>query len=360
MTKHNTLFLTQRGLQHQQWALEGAPPELELIMRRGAGREELLALLADAEFLITERTGVIDAGMIAAAPKLRLIQRLGRQTWDIDLDAARQAGVPVCYQPINGCVMVAEQMLLQMLGLLKRCARACPSRRRARTGASRRSAGDEDTFAYNWSRRGGIGKLTGATVGILGFGEIGLELVEQLQGFHCTCSITSARGCPQRSRHSLRLEYAAPDAIAERSDIVCSLLPYQGPQAPIDAAYFARMKPGGLFVHCGSGATVDEAAMLAALRSGHLAGAALDTYTYEPLRAGDPLVDAVQDPALNLILTPHTAAGGVTAGGHGRVAGLRQHPGAAGGAGAAVSDRVECRSPELTASFCPLDSRSFH
>ena len=58
--------------------------------------------------------------------------------------------------------------------------------------------------------------------------------------------------------------------------------------------------------------------MLAALRSGHLAGAALDTYTYEPLRAGDPLVDAVQEPALNLILTPHTAAGGVTAGSHGR------------------------------------------
>ena len=58
--------------------------------------------------------------------------------------------------------------------------------------------------------------------------------------------------------------------------------------------------------------------MLAALRAGHLAGAALDTYTYEPLRAGDPLVAAVQDPALNLILTPHTAAGGVTAGGSGR------------------------------------------
>jgi phosphoglycerate dehydrogenase-like enzyme len=124
MTKHKTLFLTQRGLQHQQWAMEGAPPELELIMRRGASREELLALLADAEFLISERTGVIDAEMIAAAPKLRLIQRLGRQTWDIDLDAARQAGVPVCCWPINGCVMVAEQMMLQMLGLLKRCARA--------------------------------------------------------------------------------------------------------------------------------------------------------------------------------------------------------------------------------------------
>ncbi len=318
MTKHKTLFLTQRGLQHQQWAMEAAPPELELIMRRGASREELLALLTDAEFLISERTGVIDAEMIAAAPKLRLIQRLGRQTWDIDLDAARRAGVPVCYQPINGCVMVAEQMMLQMLGLLKRLREGMSVTAEGADWGVETKRGDEDTFAYNWSQRGGIGRLTGATVGILGFGEIGLELVEQLQGFHCTVLYHKRTRLPATVEKQLGLEYVTPDAIAECSDIVCSLLPYQGPQAPINAAYFAQMKPGSIFVHCGSGAVVDEAAMLTALRSGHLAGAALDTYTYEPLRAGDPLVDAVQNPALNLILTPHTAAGGVTAGGHGR------------------------------------------
>lgn len=318
MTKHKTLFLTQRGLQHQKWAMEGAPAELELIMRRGASREELLALLADAEFLITERTGVIDAEMIAAAPKLRLIQRLGRQTWDIDLDAARRAGVPVCYWPIEGCVMVAEHMMLQMLGLLKRVREAMHVTVEAADYGVETKRGDEDTFAYNWSRRGGIGKLTGATVGILGFGEIGLELVEQLQGFHCTVLYHKRTRLPESVEAQLRLEYAAPDAIAACSDIVCSLLPYQGPKEPIDASYFARMKPGALFVHCGSGATVDEGALLDALRSGHLAGAALDTYTYEPLRPADPLVQAVQDPTLNLILTPHIAAGGVTAGGHSR------------------------------------------
>jgi phosphoglycerate dehydrogenase-like enzyme len=318
MTKHTTLFLTQRGLQHQQWAVEGAPPELALIMRRGASREELLALLADAEFLITERTGVIDAEMIAAAPKLRLIQRLGRQTWDIDLDAARQAGVPVCYLPNNGCIMVAEQMMLQILGTLKRLREGMSITAEGADWGIETKRGDEDTFAYNWSKRSGIGRLTGATVGILGFGEIGLELVEQLQGFHCTVLYHKRTRLPAVVEAQLRVEYVAPAAIATRSDIVCSLLPYQGPKEPIDATYFAAMKPGAIFVHCGSGATVDEAAMLAALRSGHLAGAALDTYTYEPLRASDPLVQAVQEPAINLILTPHIAAGGVTAGGSGR------------------------------------------
>jgi len=320
MTKHNTLFLTQRGLQHQQWAMEGAPPELALVMRRGADREELLALLADAEFLISERSGVIDAEMIAAAPNLRLIQRLGRQTWDIDLDAARRAGVPVCYLPNNGCIMVAEQMMLQMLATLKRLREGMAVTAEGADWGIETKRGDEDTFAYNWSRRTGIGRLTGATVGILGFGEIGLEVVEQLRGFHCTVLYHKRTRLAEDVEKQLGIEYAAPDAIAAASDIVCSLLPYQGPKEPLDAAYFARMKPGAIFVHCGSGAVIDQPALLAALRAGHLAGAALDTYTYEPLRAGDPLVDAVQDPALNLILTPHTAAGGVTASGRGRAA----------------------------------------
>ncbi len=318
MTKHKTLFLTQRGSQHQKWAMEGAPPELELVMRRGASREEILSLLADAEFLITERTGVIDAEMIASAPKLRLIQRLGRQVWDIDLDAARRASVPVCCWPIEGCIMVAEHMMLQMLGLLKRLREAMHITAEAADYGVETKRGDEDTFAYNWSKRTGIDKLSGATVGILGFGEIGWELVEQLRGFHCTVLYHKRTRLPPPVEEQMGLEYASPEAIAERSDIVCSLLPYQGPKEPIDAAYFARMKPGSLFVHCGSGATVDEAALLDALRSGHLAGAALDTYTYEPLRPDDPLVQAVRDPMLNLILTPHIAAGGFTAGGHSR------------------------------------------
>ena len=64
---------------------------------------------------------------------------------------------------------------------------------------------------------------------------------------------------------------------------------------------------------------MDEVSLTAALRAGHLAGAALDTYTYEPLRPDDPLVELARDPMSNLILTPHVAGGGVTIGARGRV-----------------------------------------
>ncbi len=318
MTKHKTLFLTQRGQRHHRWALEAAPAELEIAIRRNPSHDELLALLADAEFLITERTGVVDAEMIRAAPKLRLIQRLGRQTWDIDLEAARRAGVPVCYWPQKGCVMVAEHMLLQILGLLKRVREAMVITAEGADWGIPTVRGDEDHFSYNWSRRGGIGKLTGATVGILGFGEIGLELVGQLRGFHCTLLYHKRSRLPGPVEAQLGITYATPAEIARQSDVVCSLLPYSGPKEPIDAGFFAQMKPGSLLVHCGSGAVIDEAALLASLRSGHLAGAALDTYTYEPLREGDPLVAAAREPLLNLFLTPHIAAGGVTTGVRGR------------------------------------------
>ncbi len=318
-TRHKVVFLTQRGLRHQQWALEAAPPELDIAMRRDPPRAELLALLATAEFLISERAGTIDADLIAAAPNLRLIQRLGIQAWDIDLTAARAAGVAVCCWPIQGCVMVAEHMLLQILGVLKRVRESMEITAEAADWGITPHRGDEDHFAYNWSKRSGIGMLSGATVGILGFGEIGLELANRLRAFDCHLLYNKRSRLPAHIEERYGLRYATPEELAQQSNIVCSLLPYQGPQEPLNAAVFAQMKQGSYLVHCGSGAVVDEGALLDTLRSGHLAGAALDTYTYEPLRPDDPLLAAARDPLSNLILTPHVAAGGITAGGRGRV-----------------------------------------
>jgi phosphoglycerate dehydrogenase-like enzyme len=317
--RHKTLFLTQRGQRHQQWALAAAPPELDITIRRDPPRSELLALLAEAEFLISERTGAIDAELIAAAPNLRLIQRLGIQTWDIDLAAARTRGVPVCCWPIGGCVMVAEHMLLQILGLMKRLRELMEVAGAGGDWGIAPHRGDEDHFAYNWSQRRGIARLSGATVGILGFGEIGLELAIRLRPFGCRLLYHKRTHLPSHVEAHYGLEYAAPETLATASEIVCSLLPYQRPEESLNAAFFARMQPGSYFVHCGSGTVVHEADLMATLRSGHLAGAALDTYTYEPLRRHDPLLELARDPTANLILTPHVAAGGITAGGRGRV-----------------------------------------
>ena len=117
MNNHPTLFITHRGLFHQQAALDAAPSNLNVFMLRSPSKEEILRLLPGKEFLITERSGVIDEEIIHAGKDLQLIQRLGSQTHDIDVDAAKTSGIPVCYLPIRSCIMVAEHMMMQMLGL---------------------------------------------------------------------------------------------------------------------------------------------------------------------------------------------------------------------------------------------------
>ena len=306
---HPTLFLTQRGERHQQDTLRAAPPELELVIRRDPGRDELLRLLPDTEFLVSERSGSIDAALIAAGHRLRLIQRLGSQTWDIDLEAARRAGIPVCCWPLRDCVLVAEHMLMQMLGTARRLRELMHISAEAAPWAEPRRS-DEDTFAYNWSRRRDVRGLEGCTVGILGFGEIGWELAKRLRAFDCAVLYHKRRLLPPQAEHALGISYAAQPDLIRHSDFVCSLLPYsEATRHLANGAFFASMKPGSIFVHCGAGGVVDEAALAAALRSAHLSGAALDTYEWEPLRPDDPLVALARDPQQNLILTPHVAAG---------------------------------------------------
>jgi phosphoglycerate dehydrogenase-like enzyme len=81
----------------------------------------------------------------------------------------------------------------------------------------------------------------------------------------------------------------------------------------VDATFFGRAKRGACFVHVGAPGTVNETDLIAALRAGRLGGAAIDCYTYEPLRPDDPLLELARNPAANLILTPHVAAGTVAA-----------------------------------------------
>ncbi|MEK9162410.1 MAG: NAD(P)-dependent oxidoreductase [Chloroflexota bacterium] len=312
MTKHPTLFLTSRGERHQQEALAAAPRELDITLRRDPSRDEILRLVPQMEFLISERAGVIDAEIIAAGHKLKLIQRLGSQTWDIDLDAARRAEIAVCYLPVATCQLVAEHIVLQLLTTAKRARELMQVVVDAGNwGTPQRCT--EDYFAYNWSQRENISGLRQSTVGILGFGEIGAEVARRLRAFDCAVLYNKRARLPAYAEADLEITYATQADLLAQSDFVCSLLPlFPETEQTINENFFAAMKRGAIFAHCGAGAIVDETALLDALRSGHLAGAALDGYTYEPLPPDHPLLAVARDPMQNLMLTPHIAAGTLT------------------------------------------------
>lgn len=313
-TKHKTVFITDRGERHQQVALSAAPDMLEITMLRRPSREELLAHLADAEFLISERSGIIDRELIQAAPRLRLIQRLGSMAYDIDLDAAREAGVAVCTWPVRTVILVAEHMVMQMLALAKHLNEVQAIALEAGDWGQPSQRTDEDTFAYNWSGRTDIGGIYGQTVGILGMGEIGAELARRLGGFAPERVLYyKRRRLPPAAEQDLGLTYVSRQELVASSDFLCNLLPYfPETEHSLDVATFAAMKPGAFLVSCGSGSVIDEAALAQAIRSGHLGGAALDTYEWEPIRPDNPLLPLARDPAMNVLLTPHTGAGTVT------------------------------------------------
>jgi phosphoglycerate dehydrogenase-like enzyme len=314
MSNHPTLFITHRGERHQQAALDAAPAELNVTMWRTPSKEEIIALLPGMEFLITERTGEIDADIIQAGKDLRLIQRLGSLTHDIDLEAARAAGIPVCHLPVLSCIRVAEHMLLQMLACAKKLRESIDVTLSAESFGQPPQRCDEDYFAYNWSGREDIRGLWGATVGILGYGEIGAELARRLRGFGCKVLYNKRNPLPEAAEHEMGIRFAEVDDLMALSDYVCMLLPFfPETEQALNRAFFAGMKPGAIFVSCGGSGVVDDGALAEAVASEHLYGAAVDTYTFEPIAPDDPLLPLARDPRANLVLTPHTAAGAVAA-----------------------------------------------
>ncbi|HEX9923939.1 MAG TPA: NAD(P)-dependent oxidoreductase, partial [Anaerolineae bacterium] len=283
MSQYNVIFTTERGHRHQQAALDAAPANLDIFMLRQPDQDTLMSSLAKAEYYISERTGVIDVEMIQAAPHLKLILRLGSLTYDIDTEAAKAAGVAVCYWPVGTVIRVAEHLILQMLALSKKLGETVAIALAAGTewGQSKRT--NEDTFAYNWSNRENVEGLWQRTIGILGFGEIGAELARRLQGWGCRVLYHKRRRLPGAVETDLNLTYVDVDTLFAQSDYIANLLPYfPNTDLMINAAYFAKMKDGTYLVSCGSGSVIDEAALADAIKSGKLSGAALDTFEWEP------------------------------------------------------------------------------
>ncbi len=221
-----------------------------------------------------------------AAPKLRLIQKIGVGLNTIDLDAARARGIAVCNLPGTNSRVVAEHTLLLMLAALRRLP-VFDAAVRAGTG-----------WSLDPAIQDGIGELGRRTVGLVGFGEIPRALTP----------VPTALGC--RVLYTGRHEPADADAtfvpfdtLLAEADVVSLHIPFTAETANLlDAARLARMKPGAVLVNTARGGLVDQAALTAALRSGHLGAAGLDVFVDEPANPADPLFALP-----SVVVTPHSA-----------------------------------------------------
>lgn len=273
-----------------------AEPALALLRARGPvycdpglhlRPADLRAAVADAAALVVRNRTRVSADLLAAAPGLRVIGRLGTGLDNIDLGAAAQHGVAVVFAPGGNAVSVAEMTIGLILALAKKI-----------PGAS------ADTHRGGWHREKWSGmELAGKTLAILGLGRIGRLVAWRARSFGMRLAASHPRlrtGDPEIARLGVAL-LPLNDLLAA-ADILTIHLPLTPEtRGLLDGHALRRMKPGALLVNAGRGGVIDERALLDALRSGRLGGAALDVRACEPPRP-DPLAGLP-----NVILTPHVA-----------------------------------------------------
>ena len=241
----------------------------------------LARLLPDCEVLwhVLKRCS---ADMIDAAPKLRLIQKIGVGVNTIDLEAAKARGIPVCNLPGTNARAVAELTLGLMLAVLRRL---------TRFDSGLRSGVWTDPVLQD-----GIGELGGRTVGLVGYGAIPRILAPVLQALGCNIVFTARRRAPDAAGRQVAL-----DVLLAEADIVSLHVPLTDETARmIDEAALRLMKPSAVLINTARGGLVDQRALVAGLRSGRLAAAGLDVFDSEPIAPADPLLSLP-----NVVVTPH-------------------------------------------------------
>ena len=228
---------------------------------------------------------VIDRAALDSCDRLKVIARYGVGVEKVDLEAARAKGIHVTNTPGANSISVAELTI----GLIISLARQIPT-------------AVEKTRAGEWPRLSGMA-LEGKTAGLLGLGSIGKQVARRLLAFDC--NVIAYDPVPNVEFALVhRIELLPQAEVVDRADFLSLHLPVlPETQGLVDAAFLAQMKPGSFLVNTSRGELIDEVALLEALESGHLSGAALDCFSLEPPGAANPLLKLPQ-----VIVTPHMGA----------------------------------------------------
>ena len=259
--------------------------EVELYTDRPESAEEKIERAQGAAVMINSRGLVTWPGdVLRALPDLRMIATCSIGVDCFDLGAARECGIVISNQPGRTAPVVAEHAFGLMFALAKRAAYF--------TGAMK---------AGQWPRLDAY-YLTGKTLGVIGTGPIGSEMARLAGSVGMEVIAWTYNPSDDRARE-IGVTYVELDELLERSDVVSlHVMLTDESRHMINRESLEGMKPGALLINCGRGGLVDTDALVGALRSENLGGAALDVYEEEPLPADHPLLEMEQ-----VVLTPHCA-----------------------------------------------------
>lgn len=286
-----TILLTnQYAPELQELIRAQAPAGFEVIALEQPTHADIVACAPEADYLLVGGRIPIDATLLEAATRLRMIQRTGVGLDALDLGAIAARRIPVYVNPGVNAQSVAEHTVMLMLATLRRL-----------------------PVVHRCLREGGWKKhelgirnrdLGGRRVGLIGLGHIGRAVANLLQPFGVTLSYYKRQRLEEQEEHALGLAYLPLDDLIAWSEVVslhCPLTP--DTRNLLSRERIDRMRRGTVIINTARGGLVYERALIHALQSGHLGGAGLDVFAQEPLAPESPL--RTLD---NVVLSPHISA----------------------------------------------------
>ena len=268
--------------------LQQRPEFNVVVLPKRLPEAELIPLVADATALVVRSETKVTRKIIEAAKQLRVVGRAGVGVDNVDIEAATQHGTVVMNTPGGNTVTTAELTFTMLLSLARKVPQAAAT-----------------MIAGKWDRKLFQGvELQGKTLGVLGMGRIGTEVAKRAIAFGMKVVAYDPYLTEDRAK-AIGAEFAPEvDDVYRVADFITVHMPVtKETKEMLNAAAFAKMKPGVKIVNCARGEIISETDLIAALESNKVAGAALDVFAVEPLPADHPYRKQA-----NLILTPHLGA----------------------------------------------------
>lgn len=249
--------------------------------------DQLIERLRDADGVIVRSATRITAEVMDRAEKLRVIGRAGVGVDNIDVKAATKRGIVVMNAPDGNTITTAEHTIALLVSLARNVPQA---HAKLQNGV--------------WDKKSFVGvELNGKTLGVIGLGRIGRHVAGVAKGFGMKILAFDPFVSDDQAREA-GIEIGSLETVFSKADFITIHTPVTDEtRGIIGAGAFAKMKDGVRLINCARGGLVDEEALLAAIQSGKVAGAALDVYATEPLAADSPLLGNEK-----IITTPHLGA----------------------------------------------------
>ncbi|KAJ5650727.1 uncharacterized protein N7484_004450 [Penicillium longicatenatum] len=269
---------------------------LDVDERKGLTTEELLEIIPNYEALLVRSETKVTAAVLQAAKKLKVVARAGVGVDNVDVEEATKLGIVVVNSPSGNIGAAAEHTIALMMSMARKIPEACASLKDGK-----------------WERSKFVGvEVKGKTLGVIGLGKVGLTVARVAKGLGMTVHALDPYASPAAAAAaSVTIVSSLPELLSSADFLTIHTPLIASTRGMISDAELAQMKPGSRILNVARGGTIDEAALLKALDSGHLSGAAIDVFTSEPPDAESSAAKLIAHP--RAVVTPHLGASTVEA-----------------------------------------------